>query len=171
MVVLLDPSTASRWLRVSEDYRSVIAINETDIEDTPGRYDLLPCVLGVPNLTSGKHYWEVQVGDVTNWKLGVCDEEASRRGEITVAPYRGYWAVGREAEDVYLAYTSQFHTPLTPCMPPRTVGIFLDIDAGRVAFYNLEQRSLLFTFPRCPLPRTLRPYFCTWDLSRPLLLP
>ncbi|XP_078497018.1 zinc finger protein RFP-like [Lissotriton helveticus] len=169
-VVFLDSSTASRWINVSEDLKGAIAQIETDVEDTPDRYDEWPCVLGRERLTSGKHYWEVQVGDAKEWKLGVCDETANRRGDITVAPYRGYWAVGRKSEDIYISYTSPSQTPLSPSMPLRTVGIFLDIEAGRVAFYNLEQRTLLFCFPRYPLPRTLRPYFCTWDLTSPLLI-
>ncbi|XP_069473384.1 E3 ubiquitin-protein ligase TRIM39-like [Ambystoma mexicanum] len=168
--VTLDPDTACRWLGISEDRRSVIRVHVTDVRDAPERYNVWPCVLGQEMLTRGRHYWEVRVGNIRDWTLGVCDPSAGRRGNITLAPYRGYWAIGLRNATIYKAYTSLHITFFTPQRDPKTVGVFLDYEAGIVAFYNAEQRSLLFTFPPSPFPPMLRPYFCTWSVFNPLRL-
>ena len=41
-------------------------------------------MLGREPLTSGRHYWEVEVGERASWALGVCRENANRKekGEL-----------------------------------------------------------------------------------------
>ncbi|XP_078497596.1 E3 ubiquitin-protein ligase TRIM39-like [Lissotriton helveticus] len=156
--VTLDPDTAHRSLLLSEDGRSVrLGDEEQDLPDTPQRYNPVFNVLGRERLSSERHYWEVEVGDKTDWTLGVCDEAVSRKGKITLTPENGYWTVWlRDGE--YRALTSP-PTLLTPRVPPRAVGLFLDYGAGRLSVYNVDDRSLLFTFSGASFPVTLRPFF------------
>ncbi|XP_069093384.1 E3 ubiquitin-protein ligase TRIM39-like isoform X2 [Pleurodeles waltl] len=156
--VTLDPDTAHRRLILSEDGRSVRHRDRAqDLPDTPQRFNPVINVLGRERLSSGRHYWEVEVGDKTGWDLGVCDEAVSRKGGITASPENGYWAVLlRDGE--YKALTSR-PTLLTPRAPPRAVGLFLDYEAGRLSLYNVDDRSLLFTFCGASFPPTLRPFF------------
>ncbi|XP_069093398.1 E3 ubiquitin-protein ligase TRIM39-like isoform X2 [Pleurodeles waltl] len=157
--VTLDPDTAHRSLILSEDGRSVRHGDRAqDLPDTPQRFSKYAIVLGRERLSSGRHYWEVEVGDKTRWDLGVCDEAVSRKGEFTLSPKNGFWTMLlRDGE--YQAATSPL-TPLIPCVPPRAVGLFLDYEAGRLSLYNVDDRSLLFTFSGASFPPTLRPYFC-----------
>ncbi|XP_078496441.1 butyrophilin subfamily 1 member A1-like [Lissotriton helveticus] len=153
--VTLDPDTAHPWLVLSEDGRSVRDGDEDQGRpDTERRFDPLVAVLGRERLSSGRHNWEVEVGGKTGWALGVCDEAASRKGRIALTPENGFWTV-RLRDGEYLAGTS-----LTPRVPPRAVGLFLDYEARRLSVYNVTDRSLLYTFQGAPFPPTLRPFFC-----------
>ncbi|XP_069491204.1 E3 ubiquitin-protein ligase TRIM39-like isoform X2 [Ambystoma mexicanum] len=164
--VTLDPGTAHPWLIVSANGRSVRCGEEDqDLPDTPQRFTKAFCVLGREGLRSGRHYWEVEVevevGGSTRWILGVCDESVPRKKWLPLSPEQGFWTV-RLRDGKYEALTSP-PTPLTPCAPPRVLGLFLDYEAGRLSVYDAQDRALLFTFPGAPLPRTLRPYFWTWS--------
>ncbi|XP_078501945.1 E3 ubiquitin-protein ligase TRIM39-like isoform X2 [Lissotriton helveticus] len=156
--VTLDPDTANQELILSEDGRNVrLGDTAQDLPDTPQRFTNYVDVLGTQRMTSGRHYWEVEVGEKTEWTVGVCDEAVDRKGAIPLAPKNGYWVVWlRDGEFEALTSSS---TLLTPRVPPRAVGLFLDYAAGRLSFYNVNDRSLLFTFSEVSFPPTLRPYF------------
>ncbi|XP_069490974.1 E3 ubiquitin-protein ligase TRIM39-like isoform X3 [Ambystoma mexicanum] len=160
--VTLDPGTTHPRLIVSEDGRSVRRGDRAqDLPDTPQRFTHHCIVLGRQGLSSGRHYWEVEVEGSTRWALGVCDESVPRKEEITGSPEGGLWAVGL-LEAKYWACTSPCWTPLTPRAPPRVLGFFLDYEAGRLSIYEARDRALLFTFSGASFPRTLRPYCETW---------
>ncbi|XP_014804731.1 PREDICTED: E3 ubiquitin-protein ligase TRIM39-like [Calidris pugnax] len=145
--VTLDPDTAHPNLVLSEDRKSVrfAEVGPRDLPDTPRRFTIYPCVLGAQGFTSGRHYWEVEVGDKTHWALGVCKDSVSRKGEPTPLPETGYWRVRLWNGDKYAATTTPF-TPLTLRVKPKRVGVFLDYEAGKVAFYNVTDRSHIYTF-------------------------
>ncbi|XP_067394279.1 butyrophilin subfamily 1 member A1-like [Emydura macquarii macquarii] len=155
--VTLDPDTANPWLVLSEDRKSVRrGDTRQDLPDNPERFDYCGFVLGAEGFPGGRRYWEVEVGDKTSWELGVCRESVSRKGQITLSPEDGYWAVLlRDGE--YKACTSSW-TILPMSVRPRRVGIFLDYEAGKVSFYNVTDRSQLFTFTDT-FSGTLRPFF------------
>ncbi|XP_078501948.1 E3 ubiquitin-protein ligase TRIM39-like [Lissotriton helveticus] len=159
--VTLDPYTAHGKLILSEDGRSVRRVRCGDraryLPNTPQRFTIYVVVLGTHRLSSGRHYWEVEVGDKTDWILGVCDESVNRKGRITLAPEDGFWTVWLR-DDNYEALTFP-STLLIPRVPPRAVGLFLDYEAGRLSVYNVDDRSLLFTFSGAPFPPTLRAFF------------
>ncbi|KAM9120249.1 E3 ubiquitin-protein ligase TRIM39-like [Pangshura tecta] len=156
--VTLDPDTANPWLILSEDRKHVRRGNtRQDLPDNPERFDKYPIVLGAEGFTGGRRYWEVEVGDKTGWDLGVCRESVSRKGEFAYAPGNGCWVVWLR-EGGYQALTSP-PTPLPVSIRPSRVGIFLDYEAGEVSFYNVTDRSHLFTFTDT-FSVKLRPYFC-----------
>uniref|UniRef100_A0A8C4WH24 Butyrophilin subfamily 1 member A1-like n=1 Tax=Gopherus evgoodei TaxID=1825980 RepID=A0A8C4WH24_9SAUR len=132
--VTLDPDTAHPQLIVSEDRKR--------------RFDPCVCVLGTEGFTSGKRYWEVEVGNKMRCK----------KGKFTLTPEDGYWAVWLTGGE-YEAPTSP-STPLPMSTRPSQVGIFLDYEVGEVSFYNVTDRSHLFTFTGS-FSRTLHPYFLT----------
>ncbi|XP_029441657.1 butyrophilin subfamily 1 member A1-like [Rhinatrema bivittatum] len=161
--VTLDPETAHPGLVVSEDQKSVRA-GETrkGLPDSPLRFeDSYLCVLGREAFTSGRRYWEVEVGDGRRWELGVCRDCVCRKGWITPSPEEGYWAMGLWPEREYLVLTSpRIQLPLKES--PRAMGIFLDYEAGEVSFYDAGNKSRLYTFSH-PFTEPLRPLFCTYD--------
>ncbi|XP_030053377.1 butyrophilin subfamily 1 member A1-like [Microcaecilia unicolor] len=156
--VTLDPETASPYLILSEDRKSVRngGIRQK-LPDNPQRFDPVVSVLGCESFTSGRHYWEVEVGDKTDWTLGVCKDSVSRKGDIILAPEDGYWTVAMRDRDKYWACTSSW-TLLSLSVRPWAVGIFLDYEAGKVSFYNAENKSHLFTFTNT-FTEKLQPYF------------
>ncbi|XP_029448432.1 E3 ubiquitin-protein ligase TRIM39-like [Rhinatrema bivittatum] len=155
--VTLDPETAHPKLVLSKDGKSVrLGDTRQNLPDSPQRFDTCVFVLGREGFTSGRHYWEVEVGDKTGWTLGVCKDSVSRKGNITIIPQNGYWAVLlRDGE--YKACTSPWsRLPLS--VRPRAVGILLDYQAGKVSFYDADEKSHLFTFTHT-FTEKLWPYF------------
>ncbi|XP_029457657.1 E3 ubiquitin-protein ligase TRIM39-like [Rhinatrema bivittatum] len=158
--VTLDPETAHPELVLSEDRKSVRhgdRQKNQKLLDNPQRFDTGVCVLGCESFTLGRHYWEVEVGDKTRWDLGVCKDSVSKKGTITITPGDGYWAVRLRDGDYWALTSPSTELPLTES--PRAVGILLDCKAGKVSFYNADEKSHLFTFTDT-LREKLRPYFC-----------
>ncbi|XP_044854131.1 butyrophilin subfamily 2 member A1-like [Mauremys mutica] len=155
--VTLDPNTANPYLVLAEDRKSVTHRDKRqDLPDNPERFDTMAVVLGAEGFTGGKRYWEVEVGEKNLWTLGVCREDVSRKGHIVFLPEHGYWTIWQHAGQ-FMANTSP--TTLLPVsVRPRRLGIFLDYEAGEVSFYNVTDKSHLFTFTDT-FSGVLCPYF------------
>ncbi|XP_039358197.1 E3 ubiquitin-protein ligase TRIM39-like isoform X1 [Mauremys reevesii] len=155
--VTLDPDSAHPKLVLSEDRKRVrLGEKRQDLPDNPERFDTYPEILGAEGFAGGRRYWEVEVGDKTEWVLGVCRESVSRKGQVRLSPRNGHWVVWLR-DGGYEARTSP-STPLPVSVRPSRVGIFLDYEAGEVSFYNVTNRSHLFTFTGT-FSGKLRPYF------------
>ncbi|XP_017400826.1 E3 ubiquitin-protein ligase TRIM58 isoform X2 [Cebus imitator] len=167
--VKLDPATAHPSLLLTADLRSV-QDGELwrDVPSNPERFDTWPCVLGLQSFSSGRHYWEVQVGEGAEWGLGVCQDTLVRKGETTPSPENGVWALWLLKGNEYMVLASP-SVPLLRLESPRCVGIFLDYEAGEVSFYNVTNGSYIYTFNQL-FSGVLRPYFFICDAT-PVALP
>ncbi|XP_050784899.1 E3 ubiquitin-protein ligase TRIM39-like isoform X2 [Gopherus flavomarginatus] len=146
--VTLDPETAHLELILSDDRKSVRRGGKKlslSLFDNPKRFNASPLVLGVQAFSTGRRYWEVQVGDKTEWGLGLCRESASRKGTVVLSPQNGYWVLRLQSGGKYEALTSPL-TSLHLSVRPRRVGIFLDYEAGDITFYNVTDRDHIYTF-------------------------
>ncbi|XP_008069319.2 pyrin [Carlito syrichta] len=157
--VLLDEETAHPNLIFSDNLKSVRLGNKCDqLPDGPERFDSCIFTLGSSSFLSGRHYWEVEVGDKTGWVLGVCKASLSRKGSITLSPENGYWVVMMMKRNEYQATTFP-PTRLQIREPPKRVGIFLDFTARGISFYNVTARSHIYTFSRFSSSGPLQPIF------------
>ncbi|XP_013874682.1 E3 ubiquitin-protein ligase TRIM39 [Austrofundulus limnaeus] len=157
--VRLDPRTANPWLFLSEDGRQVRDGDvEQRVEDVPERFDKAPCVLALTGFTTGRHYWEVHVGDKTAWDVGVARESVSRKGLVTLSPEDGYWAVCLRKGVEYRACAGQAELL---CLPqrPQVVGVFLDYEDGTVSFYDAEAKSHIYSFTEFSFTDAVFPFF------------
>uniref|UniRef100_A0A8C3SG17 Uncharacterized protein n=1 Tax=Chelydra serpentina TaxID=8475 RepID=A0A8C3SG17_CHESE len=144
--VTLDPDTAHPNLILSEDRRSMTHGGmRQELPSNPERFDPYIMVLGSRRFTSGKCYWEVEVGDKVEWDVGVCRESVGRKGQVILSPSNGFWRVWLRNGDKYKALISH-PTPLTVSVRPSRVGIFLDYKAGEISFYNVTDRTHLYSY-------------------------
>ncbi|XP_058880795.1 zinc-binding protein A33-like [Acipenser ruthenus] len=170
--VTLDPNTAHPALILSEDLTSVRYSKERQqLPDNPERFDSCVCVLGSEGFTSGKHCWDVEVGNKTDWDLGVTKESNQRKGKMTLNPGKGYWSLALRDGDQYWALTSP-QTRLTVEKKPQKIRVQLDCDGGEVAFFDSSDMRPLYTFKHRFTDRMF-PYFSPclnkdWKNSAPL---
>ncbi|XP_034645354.1 zinc finger protein RFP-like isoform X2 [Trachemys scripta elegans] len=144
--VTLDPDTAHPELLLSEGQKSVRWGDKWHrLPNNPKRFDTLECVLGCEGFTSGRYYWEVEVGGEIIWAVGVARESVRRKGLICFNPEWGIWAVAQWWGE-FQALTSP-KTPLPLSWVPRRIRVCLDYEQGLVTFLDADNDAPIFTFP------------------------
>uniref|UniRef100_A0A8C9R7F5 B30.2/SPRY domain-containing protein n=1 Tax=Scleropages formosus TaxID=113540 RepID=A0A8C9R7F5_SCLFO len=154
--VTLDPDTAHPQLVLS-DGRKQVRRGDTkqELPDNPDRFKRRISVLGKEGFSSGRHYWEVQVGEKTDWTLGVARESINRKEYFALNPNNGLWAL-RLIGNKYEACTDP---PVSLNLSPRKVGVFVDYEEGQVSFYSVEDKSHIYTFTGYKFTEKLYPFF------------
>ncbi|XP_056299731.1 tripartite motif containing 35-28 [Pseudoliparis swirei] len=133
--VVFNPNTASPWLSLNDDISSLKESSERlTTPDNPERFDPCVFVLGAEGYTSGKHRWEVVVGDNPRWIVGVCKESVPRKKKFTVSTSNGVWSIGL-SKGVYTVSTPE-HTELQVQQRPEKIRIKLNLDTGEVSFWD-----------------------------------
>ncbi|KAM9632824.1 ret finger protein-like 4A [Trichechus inunguis] len=155
-----DVDTANNLLIISEDLRSVRCGHvKQKLKEHAERFSQSICVLGSSWFTSGRHYWEVDVGTSQEWDLGICRESINRQGMVYMSACLGFWILSWR-KGWYFSASTMPPTPLMVSMPLLRVGIFLDLDIGNLSFCNISDGSHIFTFTKISASEPLRPFFC-----------
>ncbi len=144
--ITFDPDTANPWLQLSEDGRQMRHLGAwQDLADTPERFDTVVIALGREGLSSGRRYWEVQVGEKDDWYIGVVRASVNRKGRISVSTPHGYWALAMKKGQEYRVSSSP---PLLLSIEPKLkrVGVYVDYEEGQVSFYDVQNKSHIYTF-------------------------
>ncbi|XP_062903961.1 zinc-binding protein A33-like [Mobula hypostoma] len=158
--VTLDVETASPWLEVSEDRKSVrYTGTRRDLPDTGKRFTHWACVLGSEGFTSGRHYWEVEVTGSRCWCPGVAAESVERKRWVTPSPETGFWIIRRVNDEMWVHTSPESRLPAGPI--PGRVGVYLRYQSGTVSFYNAETKSHLHTFTGNKFMGKRYPFFWT----------
>lgn len=148
MDVTLDPASAHPSLEVSQDGKRVSSRGVAAVPVYPGdpqRFTEQTCVLSHEHFQAGRHYWEVDVGRRSRWFLGACLATVARAGPVRLSPAAGYWVMGLWNGCEYFVLQPE-RVALTLRVPPRRVGVFLDYEAGKLAFFNVSDGSHIFSF-------------------------
>ncbi|XP_067301569.1 E3 ubiquitin-protein ligase TRIM39-like isoform X2 [Pseudorasbora parva] len=157
--VTLDPDTANPRLILSDDGKQVRHGDiKQDFPVNPKRFDSCVNILAKQGFSSGRFYYEVQVKGKTGWDLGVARESIDRKGKIWLSPEDGFWSVILRNEDHYKACES-LPVSLSLREKPEKVGVFVDYEEGLVSFYDVESRSLIYSFTGQTFTDKLYPYF------------
>ncbi|GAA6218178.1 E3 ubiquitin-protein ligase TRIM39-like [Lates japonicus] len=156
--ITLDPNTAYSWLSLSSDLTSVANSGcLRKLPDNPERFGHFVFVLGSEGFTSGRHAWEVEVGDKVDWMLGVVKGSIDRKGRISGCPEGGFWMISHY-EGEYSAMTRP-STPLHPEGELTRVRVQLDYDSGEVTFSNPVSMTPIYTFVDF-FTEKMYPFFC-----------
>ncbi|XP_014807467.1 PREDICTED: E3 ubiquitin-protein ligase TRIM39-like [Calidris pugnax] len=144
--VTLDPDTAHPRLEIFNNGKSVKDTGTIKKVPSKGkRFDSHLYVLAKEGYTSGRHYWEVDVGQRSSWALGIARESVTRKGTLTLSPKNGLWVMGCTDGREYWAYTEPW-TRLSVRGKLPKIGIFLDISSKQLLFYNVRKKAALYTF-------------------------
>ncbi|XP_072224179.1 bloodthirsty-related gene family, member 2 [Leuresthes tenuis] len=144
--VSVSAKTAHPFLSVTDDRKQVRHTDKLqEVPDHPKRFDRVANVLGKESFSSGRCYWEVEVGNKIEWNLGVARQSINRKGKFTVCPANGFWTLSLKTGGQYIANTSPV-TIVALENRPRKVGVFLDYTEGRVSFYCAESGVHIYTF-------------------------
>ncbi|XP_005884904.1 PREDICTED: probable E3 ubiquitin-protein ligase TRIML1 [Myotis brandtii] len=158
--ITLDPDTANAYLILSEDLKSVrYGGIRQKLPDNPERFDQSATVLGAQSFTCGRHYWEVEVGNKTEWEVGICKDSVSRKGNLPKPPGDLFSLIGLKIGDDYSLWVSSPLKGQHVREPVQKVGVFLDYESGHIAFYNVTDESLIYSFPPDSFEEALRPIF------------
>ncbi|KAM7141610.1 tripartite motif-containing protein 60-like [Molossus nigricans] len=154
----LDPETAHPSLIISRDRKSVTYRTVDGLHD-PQALTSSPAVLSSEGFAAGRHFWQVEIGGLGAWSLGVCKESFPRNALMSPTPRNGCWQIE--------LLTGTFGT--RDLVKPRHIGIFLDYELGEVSFYDLKNRSHLYTFSDS-FAEKLMPYFSSTPSSKSLTM-
>ncbi|XP_040197913.1 E3 ubiquitin-protein ligase TRIM39-like [Rana temporaria] len=155
--ILLDVKTANNDLHISDDRKTVFWSNRNQNRpETPKRFQRYPQVLSSQSFSSGRHYWEVNVGGSVSWRVGMCHPSINRRGGQSLIGYNkkshGLFRNGNQ----YSVVHNIKQIPLSTNISSNRVRIDLDYEAGRISFYDLcdpirhlHTFTTTFTEPLC----------------------
>ncbi|KAL3975385.1 phosphatidate phosphatase LPIN [Sarotherodon galilaeus] len=153
--VILDPNTAHPHLYLSDDLTSVIRRDtRQQLPDNPERNTYSTSVFGSEGFSSGKHSWEVEVGDHPAWNLGLIKESAERKGTRFPSPKYGLWCLVHRSGE----YTNGDGQTVTVKKSLERTRVQLDYDRGEVSFYDPEDMTHIYTH-RDTFTEKLFPFF------------
>ncbi|XP_015257474.1 PREDICTED: nuclear factor 7, ovary-like [Cyprinodon variegatus] len=153
--VILDPNTAYPGLHLSVDLTTVRrGETKQQLPDNPERNTNTGTVFGSEGFSSGRHSWEVEVGDHPDWTLGVVKESAERKGARCASPKHGIWSLWHG----HGIYTDTLGTVISVKKSVHRIKVQLDYDRGEVSFYDSEDMTHIYTH-RDTFTEKLFPYF------------
>ncbi|XP_073468239.1 E3 ubiquitin/ISG15 ligase TRIM25-like [Aquarana catesbeiana] len=137
--ILLDVRTASNYLHISDDRKT--ASWSSSPQNRPEISETFQCpqVMSSQRFSSGRHYWEVDVGGSVIWRVGMCYPSIDRRrGQPLIGYNKKSWCLERWWRDnQYSVIHDSNKTRLPGGVSSGRVRIDLDYEAGWISFYDL----------------------------------
>uniref|UniRef100_A0A8C5QDG7 Uncharacterized protein n=1 Tax=Leptobrachium leishanense TaxID=445787 RepID=A0A8C5QDG7_9ANUR len=135
--MILDVNTASNFVSLSKDLKTVFSSTKIKRRpETPERF-YYPQVLSSSSFSSGRHYWDMEVGEIGWWIVGVAYPSIEKTGDQSgIGNSNKSWGLSKSKNGYVLRHDNtslEFPQPYT-C---RRLGILLDYEAGRLSFYEL----------------------------------
>ncbi|XP_043942107.1 zinc-binding protein A33-like [Protopterus annectens] len=160
--LFLDSNTAHRDFVLSQDLTSVVKANpyqnmspllqihaemmaKLDEISEMLEMEKYNAVLASQGFSSGRHYWEVEVGDNAWWFLGVAAKSVIKEGSIPLSVTSGHWAICLKAGSKYFT-CEQVLKLLSLSINPHKIGVYLDYEGGQISFYNADNMTHIHTF-------------------------
>ncbi|XP_065119017.2 E3 ubiquitin-protein ligase TRIM39 [Paramisgurnus dabryanus] len=164
--VILDPNTADVCISLSDDLTTILYSEEDQqVPDNLERFCFYECVLGSEGFSSGRHSWDVEIGECSEWALGVVAENIQRKEWFPPSPERGMWTICFYGDE-YRVRTAT-NDPLKLKKKPQKIRVQLDWEGGRVMFSDASDNTLLYKYKH-KFTDKLFPYFSNTCKRYPL---
>nr|XP_014345223.1 PREDICTED: zinc-binding protein A33-like [Latimeria chalumnae] len=148
--ITIDSKTAHPDLTVAGNGTILQWINQQHkVPDNPEQL-IWYSALGLEGFTSGRHYWEVEVGGDTWWSLGVAKVSVERRNPICDPVFQRLYCISIYSNTQSLIGKHSL----------TKIGVYLDYEGGQVSFYNAEDMSLVHMYADT-FTEKMYPYFST----------
>ncbi|XP_073468228.1 E3 ubiquitin/ISG15 ligase TRIM25-like [Aquarana catesbeiana] len=136
--ILLDVRTAANYLHISDDRKTASwSSSHQNRPETPERFQC-PQVMSSQRFSSGRHYWEVDVGGSLYGIVGMFYPSIDRRrGQSWIGYNKKSWGLERWGGNHYSVIHDSNKTPLPGGVSSKRVRIDLDYEARRISFYDL----------------------------------
>ncbi|XP_040216505.1 E3 ubiquitin/ISG15 ligase TRIM25-like, partial [Rana temporaria] len=136
--ILLDVRTAGNDLHISDDRKTAsYSSSHQNRPETPERFQG-PQVMSSQRFSSGKHYWEVDVGGSEYWIVGMCYPSIDSRGDQSESGCnKKSWGLERLGDNQYTVKHDNNNISFPRNASSDRVRIDLDYEAGRISFYDL----------------------------------
>ncbi|KAM5171400.1 fibronectin type III and SPRY domain-containing protein 2 [Mantella aurantiaca] len=158
----LNKETAHPLLSISDNGFTISCEEEESLEDLPYHCNNFSrCIAVLGNLIpfKGRHYWEVEVDENTEYRVGVAYEDTNRSGMI--GANNSSWCMRHICTRTRHRYEF-LHRGVSPDMrvtiPPTRIGILLDYDYERLSFFNMNNHQHLYSF-ECHFQHLVQPCF------------
>ncbi|XP_054129162.1 E3 ubiquitin-protein ligase TRIM7-like [Melozone crissalis] len=155
--VTLDPQTTNPQLLLSDDNKEVWFRNEEpNLPDNPKRFTGSLNVLGSQGFTSGRHYWEVEVGEKGSWAVGVALKSVPRKKPICHGWSEKVWVL--QLHCGHYSALSMSSELLALKEKLWRIRVCLHYEMGQVTFYNAKDMMQIFQF-KATFTEKVFPYF------------
>ncbi|XP_077323171.1 E3 ubiquitin/ISG15 ligase TRIM25-like [Lithobates pipiens] len=136
--ILLDVSTASNDLHISDHRKTASWSTNENRPETPERFRCSQ-VMSSQSFSSGRHYWEVDVGGSVYCRVGMCYPSIDRKGgQSVIGCNKKSWCLRRWwGDNQYSVMHDSKRIPLPSNVSSDRVRIDVDYEAGRISFYDL----------------------------------
>ncbi|XP_069044668.1 tripartite motif-containing protein 14-like [Lepisosteus oculatus] len=153
----LDVNTAHPFIKISDDLLSATNVGRSQsYPDHPDRFDHYEQVLTLQSISSGTHYWEIEVQG--GWRVGVAYNTIKRKGREDgrcLGRGKDSWSI-RMNEKRLSAWHDNRETALPVTLTHSRVALSLDYGASTVSLHDvgdtlthLHTFSTTFTQPVC----------------------
>ncbi|XP_075064022.1 fibronectin type III and SPRY domain-containing protein 2 [Mixophyes fleayi] len=158
----LNEETAHPRLAISDNGFTISCEEEESLEDLPYHCNNFSrCIAVLGNLIPfrGKHYWEVEVDECTEYRVGVAYEDTNRNGVL--GANNTSWCLRHICTPKRHKYEF-LHCGVSPdiriTILPSRIGILLDYDCERISYFNMNILQHLYTF-ECHFRHLVHPCF------------
>uniref|UniRef100_UPI00358EE1CA E3 ubiquitin-protein ligase TRIM39-like isoform X2 n=1 Tax=Myxine glutinosa TaxID=7769 RepID=UPI00358EE1CA len=133
----LDPNSAHRRIKISRDLRTATPTGtENQYRKHPDRFDVCPQVVSRDCFSSGRHYWEVDVGSSRWCGIGICLNSMGRKGgKSLLGENPESWCLEKRNNEFSALHNKQ-RTSLSVPGDPERFGFFLDCEAGDLTCFG-----------------------------------
>nr|XP_032835974.1 tripartite motif-containing protein 14-like [Petromyzon marinus] len=155
-----DTNSAHNLLQISPDLRMVAVTRDSQRHPNhPLRFEFCPQVLCCESFSSGQHYWEVDLGNKSQWCwVGAAYGTIPRKGDnaaCTLGMGDESWCLKKDGTRFSVSHGG-VEIPVEVREPLRRVGVLLHWEEGLLEFYRADSMQSLhaihyrFTLPLHP---------------------